>query len=555
MRKSMHEIVSMIESTNMISEGITSVLSESSTAANEARRMATEIVTRLSESNEDSTLQHIFDENAQQAVDMITNLLESNKGLLSESSQVNIQLITTSMATLFRQPYECHAQRMFNTEVAATPEMVIETIIHKIKSPNHAEALPVYDAFKIPGEFTSINSTKVAAIGKAGAGISVKSASRVDLISGQPQAMRVNKTLKLEGMKVVKTSDSSVIALDKITLKRGCSPYMDQKDGIINATYIVEIDANTKPEVTISAKISGDRFIENISVSYLNETHEVTHLYVDATLSSEEHTHPITLGVENSFRNYPIGTREHIEVGETIEKIIFTKKSTGSELSGTDIVAMLADRMTDIAFRVKDDRLAATLKEDKGWLSGTLSLKQPGTSQFFKISEYINDYFFNQIDGYCTVLKLLHNFENCHFVAEISPVLAQYIDADRKIVSDNKDGKTAFMYDLKYMSKANKITFVVAPNAPMNQVKLNLLPDDTKKTPYRTFDNFEFDSFMTDKLRRHDNPTQSAIVYSEISQEYVHNAFSILLRVNDVPTLSSEVVAKIKAANESLYVE
>ena len=64
---------------------------------------------------------------------------------------------------------------------------------------------------------------------------------------------------------------------------------------------------------------------------------------------------------------------------------------------------------------------------------------------------------------------------------------------------------------------------------------MNLMPNQFKNSPVKTYNYFKYSSFLTDTIRRSDNTRMPAIVYSERNMPIVFTPVTTRLEITNMP--------------------
>lgn len=545
--KDIKDVVSILHegATAICNPGVASNLSNEA----EVHNLADEIKNLMVESYAGSVgadLQDLINEDAENAakifinsVNESSNLPGNNGGAMNENA-LAVQMLTTSIATTMRSPYEAVVHRMFDTRVVSDrPVVTIEEVVPTVKDCNPgSEAIPIIEAFD-PKKTTNffVDRTELT-LEKLTNGIA-PGEKNVNILENLDSIFKVDRSIRLTGISAseIISGTPTPIAASKIRMKKGSVPYFDVKDSKLSVTFEITMNDGTVNDVEVTAKMD---YTTGVMKSVGSDDECVTKVFFDGVVSHEEHTHPITTGFTNSFNEFPIPTRPHIEVSVPQETATDTANSN-SKLASTDLITLLTQQASIVSSRLEDQRLLKVLN------SGSMFQAQfdfePPVQFVHGNLEWIKREFIPFLDQCAMAMKAEYMLEDCHFRVGVSPFILKILDAEYnkdKGASEQNGGSGPINYSMAVKTSTATFFLISSLVLPADKLKVNAIPNNFKDGVVKTYHYFKYSSFVTDKIRKASNPRLSALVFSERNLPMVMTKLSTEVTLTNMPiTLTS----------------
>lgn len=464
----------------------------------------------------------------------INNIAEQRRmSLLSENAVPDLRTLTASIATTMRIPYEACYHRLFNTRTVDKWVVEMQDVEPLIAAPGHDEELLI-DALSPFAKDKFIHKTETS-IEVLTNGVTPGAASNnLPLTPGMDPLFHVDHDARVTGIDAV-YADGSKVPAKRITPRRGSSPYFDVKDRRLSLEYdIVLQDGVTIETLRLDGRID---FKKNVLIHLdVSDSDAVTisKVYFFANASHEEHLRPITTGVRNSFSQFVIPTRPHIEVSMQEE----TKSDISNGIhyfSNTDIITYLTENISLISSRMEDERLADAL-ESGHMYEARFSFEAPSNFAYGNL-EWFKREFIPFLDQVALSMKDNYNITDAHFRCAVSPYILRLIDVDYSIdKSANEESKGSGPINYSMGVKTSTATFylISSQRQQSDQLTVLLQPNQYKTAQVRSYDYYRYSSFLTDKIRRSDNTRFEAITYAERNLPVVFNPLQCQIRVDDM---------------------
>ncbi|MCM1295227.1 MAG: hypothetical protein NC311_06770 [Muribaculaceae bacterium] len=459
---------------------------------------------------------------------------------LSESASLtpNLVTLTASIATTMRTPYEAVVHRMYDTRTLDKQMVEIEEVIPTVKAPLDDVEEDLVDALAPYAETPFIDKTELLVDTLVnGVELNVKD---LPLLAGKNPLFRINRDVRVDHIEV-KIADE-VIDQKDIFMAKGATPYFDAKNNQMTCLFNVRKADGTIETVDINAEIDFDKS----TLKYLRGDPQVTKVYFYATVSHHEHTHPIYTSFRNGMQQFIVPTRPHIEVSLTQEQRTDISNSI-QHFANTDVVTAMTESITVISSRMEDQRLKRGL--DKGHeYEGSFPYEAPPNFAHGNL-EWLKREFIPFLDLCALKMKDRYNITDCHFRVGVSPYILRILDTDYtmdKAMTEESRGAGAINYSIGIKTSTSVFYFISSQQFDDAQIHMNLIPNNFKMSQVKTYNYFKYSSFLTDQLRRSDNHTMPAIVYSERNMPVVFKTLATRLEIADMPTTKTDGLKWIK---------
>lgn len=492
-------------------------------------------------------LLQVINEDAENAATIFINGVREMSAATGTTEAINenvgataVQMLTTSIATTMRAPYEAVVHRLFDTRVVPErPIVTIEDIVPTVKdcTPNAKEEaiIDAFDPKKTDNFF--VDRTEIS-LDKLTAGI-VPKEKNVNLLENLDSLYKVDRSVRLTGIAAEENISGTVtpIAASKIRMKKGSVPYFDAKDNSMSVTFEITMNDGQVNDVEVTAKMD---YQSGVMKSVNADDDCVTKVFFDGVVSHEEHTHPITTNIKNSFNEFPIPTRPHIEVSAPQEVITDTANSN-SRMGSVDLITFLTEQASIVSSRMEDQRLLKVLNTPS-MFEAQFDFEPP--VQFVHGNlEWIKREFIPFLDQAALAMKAEYMVEDCHFRVGVSPYILKILDAEYskdKGAKEESGGSGPINYSMAVKTSTATFFLVSSLVLPMNKLKMNCIPNNFKDGVVKTYHYFKYSSFVTDKIRKASNPRLGAMVYSERNLPMVFTPLSTEVTLANMPvTLTS----------------
>lgn len=464
----------------------------------------------------------------------MNNIAEQRRmNLLTENAAPDLRTLTASIATTMRIPYEACYHRLFNTRTVDKWVVEMQDVEPLIAAPGHDEELLI-DALSPFAKKKFIDKTETVIEVLANGVTPGASSNNLPLTPGLDPLFHVDHDARVTGIDAV-YADGTRVPSKNITPRRGSSPYFDVKDRRLSMEYDITLqDGVTVETLRLDGRID---FKKNILIHLdVSDSDVVTisKVYFFANASHEEHLRPITTGVRNSFSQFVIPTRPHIEVSMPEE----TKTDIANGIhhfSNTDIITYMTENISLISSRMEDERLAASI-ESGHMYEARFSFEAPSNFAYGNL-EWFKREFIPFLDQVALSMKDDYNITDAHFRCAVSPYILRLIDTDYTIdKSANEESKGSGPINYSIGVKTSTCTFylISSQRQKSDQLTVLLQPNQYKTTQVRSYDYYRYSSFLTDKIRRSDNTRFEAITYAERNLPVVFNPLQCQVRVDDM---------------------
>ncbi len=522
--------------------------------ADEARKIMVENYSKVLPDT--PVYEEMINEDADMASKMFINNIAdetalTRRGGLNESVMPTLRTLTASIATTMRTPYEATIHRLFDTRPVDKPFIEIEDVIPTIQAPEDTEAEDLIDAFAPSNPTKFIDKTeKYVNVLKNGV-VPGTAAKNLALTTGLNSILHVNRDVRITKIDVtlpaVGGGDPTVVPQTMIRMEKGSVPYFSAKDNTLSCDFIVNKGTEAEPDeerVNVTAKID---FEKNVLVS-LNADPIVSKVYFYATISHEEHQYPIKTGFRNSFNSFVVPTRPHIEVSLPQETRTDISNSI-SHFADVDIITAMTENISVISSRLEDQRLSACMDKNPSMYQAAFNFEAPSNFAYGNL-EWLRREFIPFLDQCALRMKNLYNISDCHFRIGVSPYILRIIDTDYtvdKSATEENKGAGILNYSISVKTSTSTFYFISSQIMDNSTLTMNLIPNNFENSQVKTYCYFKYSSFLTDQLRRSDNPVMSAVVYSERNLPVVFQPLSCEVEVTDLPIDKTSGARYIKA--------
>ena len=528
----------------MLQEGTNAICNESAgreVSAMEAQNMADSIKSAMYEHYSKLIPNEKFDtmlhEDAEGAAQMfMNNLVEYNGATqLSESAMMpNLVTLTASIATTMRTPYEAVLHRLFDTRTLDKQTVEIEEVIPTIKAPGDDAEEDLIDALSPSAAIPFVDRTEIEVDTLVNGLVPGNGCKNKYLMEGKNPLFKINRDVRVSRIDV--EIDGEVIDQKNISLTKGTVPYFDAKDNTLGCMFDIKKAYGTIVTADVSAKIDFNRSV----MEYLRADDCVKKVYFYATVSHQEHTHPIYTSFRNNFQQFIVPTRPHIEVSLPQEARTDIQNSI-QHFANTDIVTAMTENITVISSRMEDQRLKKCL--DQGHVfEGAFSFEAPANFAYGNL-EWLKREFVPFLDQCALKMKYDWNITDCHFRVAVSPYILRILDTDYtmdKSMTEEGKGAGVINYSIGCKTSTSTFYFISSQMIEDDMLKMLLIPNNFKNSQVKTYNYFKYSSFLTDQLRRSDNHTMPAIVYSERNLPVVFQPLSTDIHVTELPIQKTE---------------
>lgn len=481
---------------------------------------------------------NILKEDAENASKIFGNSIaeQQRMNLLESATNVDVKSLVVSIATTMRAPYEANLHRLAHTEVTDKWTFAIQNIEPTIKAPGHKEE-SLIDALSPFAKTPFIDKTELNIETLTNGLVPGIDCNNLPLTAGLNPLIKINRDCRIIGIEA-KYLDGGVPGEDvpqgKIKAHRGATPYFNATTEKLTIDYDVILPDGTSTTITINSSIDFSRNLMRYLDVVQNEHVKVTKVYFYATASHEEHLAPITTGVKNSFTEYMIPTRPHIEISLPKETQTDVSNSV-SYFNNNDIMSYMTSQAVIISTRMEEERIAKQLKNDRIW-----EAKFPfEASNYFSLgnTEWFKREFIPFLDHIAMKMMTTYNISDCHFRVAVSPFIMKLIDCDYSIeknADESSGGSGMISYSMGIKTSTAKFYFISTLRVSDSEAIIVLQPNEFKEAQLRTLAYFKYSSFVTDKLRRADNPVFEALTYCERNMPLTFTPAFTHLTVSDM---------------------
>lgn len=479
----------------------------------------------------------MLEEDAKMAGQMFVNSINEQIGskLLSETANPNLVTLTASIATTIRTPYEATLHRMFDTRAIDKQTVELEEVIPLVQAPN-AEEEDMIDALSPYAKIPFVDKTELYLDDLSTTGlVPGKDCKNLKLTEGMNSLYHINSDMRVIGVDI--EVNGQPVDPSRISLKRGSVPYFEAKDDTLNVMY--EVTDPKTGEVTdydLSAAIDW----RTSTLLYMRAADEIKKVYFYATISHEENTHPVKTSFTNNFRQFNVPTRPHIEVSMPQETRTDINNSI-QHFANVDVITAMTENISVISSRMEDQRLAKCLGQGR-YYEAEWPFTAPQSFAYGNL-EYFRREFIPFLDQIAVKMKCEFNIEDCHFRVAVSPYMLKILDTDYtmdKSLTEESRGSGVINYSIGVKTSTSTFYLISSQMMKDDRLKVCLLPNNFKMSQVKTYNYFKYSSFLTDQIRRSDNPMMSAIVYSERNLPLVITPLSTDLTITGMPITRTE---------------
>lgn len=489
----------------------------------------------------DQRFETMLTEDAESVAQIFQNNLAETKNSLNESAALpSLVTLTASIATTMRTPYEAVLHRLFDTRTLDKQTVEIEEVIPTIKAPGSEVEEDLIDALAPYAEVPFVDRTEIEVESMVNGLVPGSGCKNLPLLDGKNPLFKINRDVRIAKIDV--ELDGEEIPEENITMAKGAVPYFDAKNNIMSCMFDVKKADGTIESVTVDAKIDFDRSV----MVHLHADEGVKKVYFYATVSHMEHTHPIYTSFRNNFQQFIVPTRPHIEVSLPQEMRTDIANSI-QHFANTDIVTAMTENITVISSRMEDQRLKKCLDEGHEF-EASFSFDAPANFAYGNL-EWLRREFIPFLDQCALKMKNDWNISDCHFRVAVSPYILRILDTDYtmdKSMSEESKGSGVINYSIGCKTSTSTFYFISSQQIEDCQLQMLLIPNNFKNSQVKTYNYFKYSSFLTDQLRRADNHTQPAIVYSERNLPVVFRPLSTVCKITELPIEKTEGARWIK---------
>lgn len=482
--------------------------------------------------DENSVMAGFLAEDASIAAQMFLNTLAESAEMrsLTEATAVpSLNTLTASIAVTQRVPYEATLHRMYDTRSLDKATVEIEDVIPMVKAPNQ-DPEDLIDAFAPGRADLFVDKTEMVLTDLMTNGIAPGNACKnTDLCNGLDPLLRINRDMRVDHIDLATGTTLSNVTLQ---MKKGSVPYFDAKTSVMEVVYeAVNTNGVVTAELDVSAKVDFERGI----LEYLRADEEVGKVYFYATMSHAEHTHPIQTMFRNNFQQFTVPTRPHIEV--SLPQEVKTDISNSIQhFADNDIITAMTEQISVISSRMEDQRLYKGLTG--GHMFEALFNFEPPANFNYGNLEWLKREFIPFMDQIATKMKCEYNLDDCHFRVAVSPYILKILDTEHvvnKAMTEDTKASGIINYSIGVKTSTSQFYFISSQMIGASEGLIALLPNNFKNSPVKTYNYFKYSSFLTDQIRRSDNPRQSAIVYTERNLPIVFTPVATKLSITNMP--------------------
>lgn len=480
-------------------------------------------------------LEHMLKEDAESVAQIFKNNISETQQSLSESAAMpSLVTLTASIATTMRTPYEAVLHRLYDTRTLDKQTVEIEEVIPIIKAPGSDKEEDLIDALAPYAEIPFVDRTEIEVetlVNGLEPGTGCKG---LPLLEGKNPLFRLNRDVRVT--KIDAEIDGQPVDEANISMMKGTVPYFDAKDNTLACMFEIKKADGTIVTADVSAKIDFNRSV----MEYLRADDCVKKVYFYATVSHAEHTHPIYTSFRNNFEQFLVPTRPHIEVSLPQEMRTDIANSI-QHFANTDIVTAMTENITVISSRMEDQRLKKGLDQGHEF-EASFSFEAPSNFAYGNL-EWLHREFIPFLDQCAMKMKNDWNITDCHFRVGVSPYILRILDTDYtmdKAMTEESKGSGVINYSIGCKTSTATFYFISSQQMDDEKLQMLLIPNNFKNSQVKTYNYFKYSSFLTDQLRRSDNTTQPAIVYSERNLPVVFRPLSTVCQITELPIQKTE---------------
>lgn len=491
----------------------------------------------------DQNFEVMLKEDADSVAQIFMNNLAETKNSLQESASLpSLVTLTASIATTMRTPYEAVLHRLFDTRTLDKQTVEIEEVIPTIKAPGADREEDLIDALAPYAEVPFVDRTEIEVETLVNGLVPGSGCKNLALLDGKNPLFKINRDVRIAKIDV--EIDGTPVPQENICMAKGTVPYFDAKNNTMSCMFDVKTPDGGFTTLTVDAKIDFDRSV----MVHLHADEGVTKVYFYATVSHMEHTHPIYTSFRNNFQQFIVPTRPHIEVSLPQEMRTDIANSI-QHFANQDIVTAMTENITVISSRMEDQRLKKCLDEGHEF-EAAFSFDAPANFAYGNL-EWLRREFIPFLDQCALKMKNDWNITDCHFRVAVSPYILRILDTDYtmdKSMSEESKGSGVINYSIGCKTSTSTFYFISSQQIDDCKLQMLLIPNNFKNSQVKTYNYFKYSSFLTDQLRRADNHTQPAIVYSERNLPVVFRPLSTVCEITELPIVKTEGARFIKRA-------
>ena len=480
-------------------------------------------------------MENMLKEDAESIAQIFKNNISETQQSLSESAAMpSLVTLTASIATTMRTPYEAVLHRLYDTRTLDKQTVEIEEVIPIIKAPGSDKEEDLIDALAPYAEIPFVDRTEIEVetlVNGLEPGAGCKG---LPLLEGKNPLFRLNRDVRVT--KIDAEIDGAPVDPANISMMKGTVPDFDAKDNTLACMFEIKKADGTIVTADVSAKIDFNRSV----MEYLRADDCVTKVYFYATVSHAEHTHPIYTSFRNNFEQFLVPTRPHIEVSLPQEMRTDIANSI-QHFANTDIVTAMTENITVISSRMEDQRLKKGLDQGHEF-EASFSFEAPSNFAYGNL-EWLHREFIPFLDQCAMKMKNDWNITDCHFRVGVSPYILRILDTDYtmdKALTEESKGSGVINYSIGCKTSTATFYFISSQQMDDEKLQMLLIPNNFKNSQVKTYNYFKYSSFLTDQLRRSDNTTQPAIVYSERNLPVVFRPLSTVCQITELPIQKTE---------------
>lgn len=547
------DIVEALQTGSIVNESVASTKLQALEVTELADSIKTTMLEHYTGILPSDMFQGMLREDAEGAAQMFKNSVVDYQDLVSgqahgkiitESIEMpKLVTLTTSIATTMRTPYEAVLHRLYDTRVLEKQTVDVEEVVPTITAPMESRAEDLVDALSpyAPVPFVDRTEIMVESLTK-GIELGVKD---MPLLEGLNPIFSINRDVRV--IRVDVEIDGKAIDPKNVSIAKGSMPYFEAKNNVLSCLFNVKLDDGTVYTADLTAQLD----FEHSEMKYLRGDPCIKKVYFYATISHQEHTHPIHTSFRNSYEQFVVPTRPHIEVSLPLE----AKTDISNQINHfgkVDIITAMTGQITEISARMEDQRLKKGL--DAGWeMEGNFPFKAPSNFSHGNM-EWLRREFVPFLDQAALKLKARENITDCHFRVGVSPHILKVLDAEYtmdKAMTEDGRGAGAINYSIGIKTSTNVFYLISSQQFQDDRLQIMLIPNDWKMSQVKTYNYFKYSSFLTDQLRRADHPVQPAVVYTERNMPIVFRPMSAVLTLEGMPTLSNTGTYSIRLVDRA----
>lgn len=543
------DIVTRLKDGSIVNESVAGA----TLPAIEVQTMAESIMKLMNEYYSEDVNDHfaeMISEDAKGVAQMFyNNLVESgavtNIGEMNEAALMpNLVTLTASIATTMRIPYEAVLHRLFDTRTIDKQTVEIEEVIPTVRAPGEKKDEDLIDALApyAPKPFVTRTEIMVDTLCE-GLEMDCKD---VPLLEGMDSRFRINRDVRFASANVQFDDEDEMVPQKNISIAKGSEPYFSARENTMHLLLNIKKKDGSIYTADVTAKLDFDQS----TMVFIRGDKCVKKVYFYATVSHQEHTHPIHTSFRNNFEQFVVPTRPHIEVSLPQEMRTDISNSI-QHFANTDVVTAMTENITVISSRMEDQRLKQALDQGYEYVA-QFPFDAPPNFAYGNL-EWLKREFIPFLDQCALKLKNARNCTDCHFRVGVSPYILRILDTDYtmdKAATEDSRGSGVINYSIGVKTSTSVFYFVSSQMFEDNKLQMLLIPNNFKMSAVKTYNYFKYSSFLTDQLRRADSPVQPAIVYSERNMPVVFETVCTDINIDGMPTMKTDGPRYIKRVME-----